>query len=112
MPLNILIEPIVEGLVNVVTEIISEIVGDGIADAFQYLLSRKQHKSSSLLNYYLGRSYSKAYCDSFFCMKCPGLANSKRAKMSWYLYKCQDCQSQWRVMIEKPWIRRERKGTV
>lgn len=95
MPLSIVIEPIVE------------IALDAVAGAVSDLAAQFVGESSPLPP--LKRSYSDAYCKSFFCTQCPGMAKGKEAKLGWYLYRCQDCGSVWGVLKAKPWRRRERR---
>ena len=97
MPLRIVIEPIVESVVSGVMGIASEFAGQLFGEAAVARIPL------------LKRAYSDAYCKSFFCMQCPGMSKSKRAKLGWYVYRCQDCGSGWVVLKAKPWVRREDK---
>jgi hypothetical protein len=97
MPLRIIMEPIIESVVYGVVELVSEIGGQLVGEAVGERIPL------------LKQSYSDAYCKSFFCLRCPGMANGKRAKRGWYVYRCQDCGSSWGVLKSKPWVRRERQ---
>ena len=93
MPLSFIIEPIVAGAAEVVSEFAATIFGETI---FARWLRLKR------------KPYSEAYCDSFYCKQCPGMAKGKRSKSKWHVYRCQDCGSRWGVLKVKPWVRRER----
>lgn len=95
MPLRIVIEPIVE------------IAADAVAGAVSDLAAQLVGESSPLPP--LKRSYSAAYCKSFLCVQCPGMAKGKKAKLGWYVYRCQDCGSGWGVLKAKPWVRLEKR---
>lgn len=97
MPLRILIEPIVESVV------------DGAAGAVSDLAGAILGESVAARIPLLKKPYSDAYCKSFFCMQCPGMAKGKRAKLRWFLYRCQDCGSVWGVLRARPWVRREKR---
>src|SRR5215203_4365191 len=97
MPLRMVIEPIVEGAVYSAVGIFSEFVGELFGESVATRLPLVK------------RSYSDAYCKSFFCKQCPGMAKGKRSKRGWYLYHCHDCGSSWGVLRSKPWVRRERR---
>lgn len=98
MPLRIVIEPIVEIAVGAAAEAVSDLAAGLVGE------------SSPLPP--LKRSYSDAYCKSFFCMQCPGMAKGKKAKLGWYIYRCQDCGSGWGVLKAKPWLRLEKRKRV
>ena len=97
MPLWVVVEPIVEsvvyGAVEVVSDFAGQIFGESVAARVPLLK----------------KSYSDAYCKSFFCMQCPGMAKVKKSKFRWFLYRCQDCGSVWGVLKDKPWVRREKR---
>ena len=97
MPLRVIIEPIVEGVLSGVAEMVSEFVGQIFGEAAAARLPL------------LKRSYADAYCKSFFCARCPGMAQGKRAKRGWFVYRCRDCGSAWGVLKSRPWVRRERR---
>ena len=101
MPLRIIIEPIVEGAVSAAAEVVSEMAGQLFGET---VLARVPPSAR--------KPYSDAYCKSFFCLQCPGMAKVKKAKLSWYLYRCQDCGREWGVLRARPWVRRERKNRV
>ena len=97
MPLRIVIEPLVEGVIHGAVEVVSEFAGQIVGESVAARIPL------------LKKSYSDAYCKSFFCMQCPGTAKTKGAKLQWYLYRCQDCGSEWGVLKAKPWVRREKR---
>lgn len=97
MPLRVIIEPLVESVVSGVVEATAEVVAGALGDAVAARFPL------------LKRSYSDAYCKSFFCHQCPGMAKAGRVKRGWRLYRCQDCGSDWGVLKSKPWVRREKR---
>ena len=96
MLLSFVIGPIVEGLSETFAEAVAEFSGEVFGAA---LVARALP---------FKRSYSKAYCDAFFCAQCYGMAEAKKSKLKWHVYQCRDCQSRWGVLKAKPWVRRER----
>lgn len=97
MPLRLVIEPLVEGVIYGVVELVSGFAGQVVSESVAARIPL------------LRKSRSDAYGKSFFCMQCPGTAKTKRAKLQWYLYRCQDCGSEWGVLQAKPWVRREKR---
>jgi hypothetical protein len=97
MPLRIVIEPIVESIVYGVVEVVSDFAGQVFGESVVARIPL------------LKKSYSDAYCKSFFCMQCPGTAKGRRQKLQWFLYRCQDCGSEWGALRAKPWVRREKR---
>jgi hypothetical protein len=95
MPLRVVIEPVVEIAVEAAAEVASDLAVQLVGESSPLPPLRK--------------SYSDAYCRSFFCMRCPGMAKGRRGKLGWYLYRCQDCGSGWGVLKDKPWVRREKR---
>lgn len=91
-----MIEPVIEGVVGGLVAGVSEFVGHIAGDAAEARLSQRKR-------------CVEAYGRSLFCRRCPGTAKDKRAKLGWYVYRCQDCGSRWGVLKEKPWVRREKR---
>lgn len=98
MPLEILIEPIVEIVVSGAAEAVAEIAGQVFGEAVVARLP------------VFKKSYSEAYCKSFFCLRCPGMAPGRLTRRGWYLFRCRDCGSRWGVLKSKPWLRREARA--
>jgi hypothetical protein len=94
MPLRIVIEPLVEIAVDAAAGVVSDLAVQLVGESSPLPPLRK--------------SYSDAYCKSFFCQQCPGMAQGKKAKLGWYLYRCQDCGGRWGVLKAKPWVRLEK----
>ena len=115
MPLRIIIEPVVEGVLSAVAELGAELFGQFFGEALgSSAVQRRRARSTrpSFIRRLFTPSYSDSYCRSFFCMRCPGMAKGKRVKLNCYLYRCQDCGQEWRVLKNKPWVRRERKHLI
>lgn len=100
MLLSFVIGPIVEGLSETFAEAVAEFAGEFSGEVFGAALVARALPFK--------RSYSKAYCDAFFCAQCYGMAEAKKSKLKWHVYQCRDCQGRWGVLKAKPWVRRER----
>jgi hypothetical protein len=65
-------------------EIVAEMIGEMVGDAFVGTVESRGRSSlpgRSFFHRLFTPSYSDAYCKSFFCMQCPGMAKGKRT--SW-----------------------------